>query len=115
MSTIKKHKQNITWEEGSTNVFKDLDMPNAEEKLAKVELALKINKIITQRGLKQVEAARLLGVDQAKISLLHRGQLSEFSIERLVKFLTLLHQDIDIVVKKSTQTGHFGKLRVIYV
>lgn len=115
MSTSQSNKSNDTWEMGSTNVFADLDMPDADEKLAKAELTLKINKIIKQRKLKQVQAAKLLGIDQSKISLLNRGRLSDFSIERLVKYLTLLDQDVEIVIKKSRRKHSLhGKLSVVY-
>jgi predicted XRE-type DNA-binding protein len=115
MSASKRIKDNETWEIGSTNVFADLDMPDADEKLAKAELTLKINEIIKHKHLGQKEAAKLLGVDQSKISLLNRGRLSNFSIERLVKYLTLLDRDIEIVVKKTKrrQALH-GRLSVVY-
>lgn len=114
MNTTKKQQDNIYWEEGSNNVFVDLDMPDAEEKLAKAKLALKINEIIAQKGLKQVKAAQLLEVDQSKISLLQRGRLRDFSVERLAHFLTLLNQDVDIVIRKSKATSNHGQLRVVY-
>jgi len=74
MSTSNKiaNKNNETWEIGSSNVFADLDMPDAEEKLVKAELAFKINQILKKK-LKQVEAAEVLEADQSKISLLNRG------------------------------------------
>jgi predicted XRE-type DNA-binding protein len=115
MSTIKKHQRNITWEEGSENVFADLGMLDAEEKLAKAKLAFKINEIMEKKRLKQNQAAELLGIDQSKISLLHCGHLKDFSVERLAHFLTLLDQDVDIIVKKKShkKSGH-GTLRVVY-
>lgn len=107
-------KQDDTWEEGSTNVFADLNMSDADEKLAKAELALKINQLLKKRNLKQAQAAKLLGIDQSKISLLNRGRLSAFSIERLVRFLTLLNQDVEIVIRSNRQSSaHHGTLRVI--
>jgi predicted XRE-type DNA-binding protein len=112
MSIIKKHRKDISWEEGSDNVFADLDMPDAEEKLAKVKLAFRINEIIGKKSLKQIEAAKLLGIDQSKISLLHCGQLSDFSIERLAHFLVLLNQDVEIVIRQTK--SHHGCLRVVY-
>jgi len=116
MMAPKRTEMDETWEAGSTNVFADLDMPDADEKLAKAELTLKINQIIKDKGLTQKEAAKLLGVDQSKISLLHRGRLLDFSIERLVRYLTLLDQDVEIVVKKSKHKKPFqhGRLRVLY-
>ena len=90
---------------GSGNVFADLGFPNAEEMLAKAELAQKINAIITRRRLTQAEAAKLLGVDQPKVSALKRGRLSGFSLERLVRFLILLGRDVEIVVKERRPRG----------
>lgn len=85
---------------GSGNVFADLGFPNAEEMLAKAELARRITAIIARRRLTQAQAAGVLGVDQPKISALKRGRLSGFSLERLVRFLILLGRDVEIVVKE---------------
>ena len=109
-----KRKNSNKIEIGSTNVFADLEMPDANEKLVKAELALKINQIIKQKKLKQIDAAKLLGIDQSKISLLNRGRLSEFSIERLVRFLNLLNQDVEIVIKGARHHSHHGTLRVVH-
>ena len=95
MSVIKKHQSNIAWEECCENVFADLVMPGAEEKLAKVKLAFKINEIIRKKRLKQSQAAELLGLDQPKISLIHRGHLKDFSIERLAYFVKNQRVHID--------------------
>ena len=56
---MKAEKMKI--EPGSGNVFADLGRPNAEAHMLKAELVARIDKIIRQRGLKQVEAAKLLG------------------------------------------------------
>jgi predicted XRE-type DNA-binding protein len=77
----------------SGNVFADLGLPNPEEALAKAELAQKIIVLIRKRGLTQIQAAKVLGVDQPKVSALTRGQLSGFSLERLMRFLLRLGQD----------------------
>ncbi|MDR3764105.1 MAG: helix-turn-helix transcriptional regulator [Acidobacteriota bacterium] len=94
----------------SGNVFADLGLPNPEEALAKAELAHKIALVIRARRLTQLRAAALLGVDQPKVSALMRGQLSGFSIERLLRFLLLLGQDVKITVK--TSPGPRARLRV---
>ena len=80
-------------------MFADLGLPNAEERLAKAELARKIGAIIVERQLARTEAAELLGIDQPKISALMRGRLESFSLERLMRFLNALGRDIEIVVK----------------
>ncbi|OGT16583.1 MAG: hypothetical protein A3I12_07225 [Gammaproteobacteria bacterium RIFCSPLOWO2_02_FULL_38_11] len=109
--TVKNEK--ITWEVGSDNVFADLGMTDAKEKFAKVQLAMKINQLIKRKKLKQKEAAQLLDVDQGKISLLNRGRLSVFSIERLIKFLNLLEQDVEVRIKTTKNISHLGSFRVL--
>jgi len=89
---------------GSGNVFADLGLPNPEELLAKAELARKITVLIRDRGLTQSRAAKLLGVDQPKVSALIRGRLTGFSLERLMRFLLLLGQDIKITVQASPRS-----------
>ncbi|TAK73748.1 MAG: XRE family transcriptional regulator [Gammaproteobacteria bacterium] len=89
----------IDIEESSGNVFADLDLPKPEECLVKADLAIQINKLIKQRKLNQTMAAKLLGLDQPKISALSRGRLTGFSVERLFRLLSILNQDIEIVIK----------------
>ncbi|MDE0228076.1 MAG: XRE family transcriptional regulator, partial [Spirochaetaceae bacterium] len=64
---------NVKIERGSGNVFADLGLPDADAHLLKAELVTRIDKIILQRGLKQVEAAKLLGLSQPDVSRLLRG------------------------------------------
>lgn len=80
----------ITVEESSGNVFADLGLRNPEERLAKAALAFRIAERIRTRGLTRTRAARILKIDEPKISPLLRGQLSKFTIGRLTRFLTLL-------------------------
>lgn len=82
------------------NVFADLGLARAEEALAKAELASRIVAILRERRLTQTRAGEILGVDQPKISALTRGQLGGFSMERLMRFLVLLGQDVEIRVKQ---------------
>ena len=87
------------YETGSGNVFKDLGLPNADEHLVKAQLLFKIDTIMKDRGLKQVEAAALFGVRQPDISKMLRGEFRQFSVERLLRFLVALDQDVEIIVK----------------
>ena len=97
---------------GSGNVFADLGMPRAEDALAKAELAQKIAATIERRHLTQTQAAKVLEVDQPKISALKRGRLSGFSLERLVRFLILLGSDVEIVVKQRPRSRGRARLLV---
>ena len=83
----------------SGNVFADIGLPNAEEHLVKAKLVFKIEALMRERGLKQIEAADLLGVKQPDISKLLRGDFRQFSVDRLLRFLVALGQDVEIVVK----------------
>ncbi len=87
-------------ERGSGNVFADLGLPEAEAHLLKAELVTRIDKIIRQRRLKQVEAAKLLGLSQPDVSRLLRGSFQEFSMERLLRLLTALGRDVEIVIRE---------------
>ena len=103
----------ISIEEGSGNIFADIGLPNPEERLAKADLVIRIAAAIHSRRLTQARAARMLKIDQPKVSRLLRGQLSGFSTERLMHFLTLLGRDVEIVVKRAPRSRRQGRLRVV--
>ncbi len=103
--------QDIKIERGSGNVFADLGLPDAEAHLLKAELVTRIDRIIRQRGLKQVEAAKLLGLSQPDVSRLMRGDFQEYSLERLLRLLTRLGRDVDINIREA-QTGRPGRLSI---
>jgi predicted XRE-type DNA-binding protein len=96
----------------SGNVFKDIGVPNAEEHLVKAQLVFKIDKIMKDRGLKQVEAADLFGVRQPDVSKMLRGEFRQFSVERLLRFLVALDQDVEIVVKPHRGRNNAAALQV---
>ena len=95
---MKTNKMKIA--RGSGNVFEDLGRPDAEAHLLKAELVTRIDKIVRQRGLKQVEAAKLLGLSQPDVSRLLRGSFREYSIERLLRLVTALGRDVEIVIRE---------------
>lgn len=100
----KNMKKKLDYEVGSGNVFADLGLPDAEERLAKAELAIQINDLIEQKKLTQTAAAKLLGIDQPKISALSKGKLSGFSMERLFKFLNILGKDVTIKITTKARS-----------
>lgn len=107
MSYKKRH------ESGSGNVFKDIGVPNAEEHLIKAQLVFKIDTILKKRGLKQVEAADLFGVRQPDVSKMLRGDFRQFSVERLLRFLVALDQDVEIVVKPHRSRNDAAAMQVV--
>jgi predicted XRE-type DNA-binding protein len=100
------------YETGSRNVFRDIGLPNAEEHLVKAQLVFKIDTIMKDRGLKQVQAADLFGVKQPDISKMLRGEFRQFSVERLLRFLVTLDQDVEIVVKPHQDRNKAPALHV---
>ncbi len=93
-----------TFSRSSGNVFEDLQVGEPAEALAKSELAALIARALRTRGLTQAAAAKLLGIDQPKVSELLRGRLTRFSTERLITLLTRLGRDIEILVREP-RTG----------
>jgi predicted XRE-type DNA-binding protein len=108
-------KQNFDITNGSNNVFSDLGFIDAKERQIKTKLAITVNDLIKSHRLKQKEAALLLGVPQPKISALKNYQLDMFSVERLIEFLTALHQDVEIVIKPHNIEGEAGNISIFSV
>jgi predicted XRE-type DNA-binding protein len=109
--TKKTQKRIARLTEGSGNVFADLDLPNSEQELLKAQLTLQIYSILKDSGLTQVEIATVLGVQQPQVSLLMRNRAGNFSVGRLMEFLTALRQDVQITVRPSRKPH--GALSVI--
>ncbi len=95
----------IPVERGSGNVFADRGLSDADAHLVKAEL-------VSQRGITQTEAARLLGLSQPDVSRLLRGDFREYSLERLFRLLTTLGRDIEIVIRQP-RSASGGKLRIV--
>jgi len=105
---VSKKQQNL---EG-LNVFKDIGVPNPDEHFVKAQLVYKIDTIIKKRRLKQAVAARLFGVKQPDISKMLRGEFRQFSVERLMRFLVALDQNVAIVVTPRRGKRHAPALQV---
>jgi predicted XRE-type DNA-binding protein len=102
----------IKYESGSRNVFKDLGVPNADDHMVKARLVFKIDTLMKERRLKQVEAANLFGIRQPDVSKMLRGEFRQFSVERLLRFLVALDQDVEIVVRPHRDRSNAPALHV---
>src|SRR6476619_1948412 len=111
MTTKRKSPRKIKVTEGSGNVFADLGLPHAEQELMKARLTLQIHQIIQKRGLTQTEAGKLLGIPQPQVSALARNRAGNFSVGRLIEFLTALGQDVKITVSPARKPQ--GQLSVV--
>ncbi|MBI1787255.1 MAG: XRE family transcriptional regulator [Acidobacteria bacterium] len=97
---------------GSGNVFADLGFPDAEERQTKVRLAAAINQLLDRRRLSQIAVGRQLGINQPKVSALLRYKLEGFSVERLMRFLNALDQDIQIVIRNKPRSRRSARIVV---
>lgn len=106
-------KKSVAVIPSSGNVFADLGFAEPEEELTKAQLASHIRHVIKRQRLTQVAAAALMGVDQPKVSALLNGRLANFSSERLMRLLTALGQDVEIVVRAKRRGRERGRIRVV--
>ncbi len=83
---------------GTGNIFADLGLPHPAQELLKARLTLQIYTIIKDRGLTQAEAAKILGIQQPRVSALARNRSGDFSVGRLIEFLAALGQDVEITI-----------------
>jgi len=107
-----KRASRVRMTPSSGNVFADLGLPNAEEELTKVRLAVSISRILARSGWSQVAAARRLKVSQPKVSALLNYKLDGFSVERLIRFLNALDRDVEIVIRKKAHARGRGRVLV---
>lgn len=98
MAAKKKLASNLAVHDSTGNVFEDIGLPDAAERLAKAELARVIRRAVDEREMTQAQAADLLGIKQPDVSDLMRGKLARFSMERLERFLNALDLEVRIQV-----------------
>jgi predicted XRE-type DNA-binding protein len=97
----------------SGNVFADLGLANSDELLIKAELVRQISNLIDATKLTQAEAAKILGIDQPKVSALLNGKLSGFSTDRLFRFLNALGSDVEIRVIPKPMVESLAQTRIV--
>jgi predicted XRE-type DNA-binding protein len=99
-----KKKTRISFENSTGNIF-------AEQEELKTCLNLQIHRLIKARKLTQAQAGKVIGIAQPQVSLLMRNRSGNFSVERLMTFLTALGQDVEITVRPTRQ--EHGAMSVI--
>ncbi|WP_312129172.1 helix-turn-helix domain-containing protein [Diaphorobacter nitroreducens] len=90
-------------EVGSTNVYADLGYPDAEALQRKASLASHIAWTIKARHLTHEAAAELLGIDQADIVKIVRGQFRSTSEAMMLEWIAMLGHDVTILVTKTAR------------
>ena len=98
---------------GSGNVFADLGFADSDERRLRVQLAMQLNDLITARPLTQAQASVLFGIPQPHVSELRNYKLTRFSAERLMRFLTLLDRDVQIVIRPKARGRAAGSVSML--
>ncbi|NJO54596.1 MAG: XRE family transcriptional regulator [Bacteroidales bacterium] len=103
--------------DSSGNVFADLGFKEeSEQELLKAQLTVQIYKLLSESGLTQTEAAKRLGTTQPQVSALMRCKPVSVSVGRLMEFLTILGQDVEVTVKPAARGDteqRSGRLSVV--
>ncbi|HEY6898516.1 MAG TPA: helix-turn-helix transcriptional regulator [Rhodocyclaceae bacterium] len=100
-------------EVGTGDVFEDLGFSDAGERKLRVQLALRLNDLIAERRLNQAAVTELFGIPQPHVSELRNFKLRRFSSERLLHFITLLDQDVEIVIRPKAADHAAGLVSVL--
>jgi predicted XRE-type DNA-binding protein len=95
---------------GSGNIFADLGLPNAEEHQLKAALVVQLLRLIKDRELSQLAAAKLLGIKQPDLSNILRGRYRGYSVARLMRMLTAFDQDVEISTRPHRKAGEAGRI-----
>lgn len=96
-----RNTDDVTVVDGTGDVFADLGLQMSDDDMLKVVVARAISRIIQAGGYTQIEAAKIMGIDQPKVSKLLRGRLKEFKADRLIDCLLQLGYDIEFKYKKA--------------
>lgn len=91
----------------SGNVFRDAGFPagTAAHLLIRADLMVQLERIVKQRRLTQVQAAKLLGISQPRVSDLVRGRIDLFSIDTLVDMLARVGVTVRLKTSRSTRVA----------
>ena len=104
-------KEHVEVYEGSGNIFADLGLPDAETHYLKAQIVAELFRLTNGRKLTQAKAGALMGISQPEVSRLFKGNFREYSLDRLIAFLTAFDRDIEIVSrprprKRAGERGH---------
>ncbi len=104
----------VSHEVGSGDVFADLGFgtETAAELNVKSSLISAIQETIRERGLTQIEAARLCSTDQPTLSKVLRGRMESVTIDRLTAWLIALGRTLEIHIMPFDRNVQSGKLIV---
>ena len=96
--------------ESRANVYADLELPDPDGQFLKAQIVAELYRMATERKLNQSETGVLMGISQPEVSRLFKGHFREYSVERLITFLTAFDQDVEIVARPTRPGGPRGRV-----
>ena len=102
----------VVFTAGSDNPFADLGFANPELELAKSRLVIEIGRVIEERDLSQVQAGRIIGLPQPKLSQLLNGHWKSYSVDRLTRYLNKLGVTVRVSFERNRKTWKQGRFIV---
>lgn len=107
-------KRGAKIEKSSGNVFADAGLPDAETHFLKAQIVAEIYRLATERKLTQTAAGARMGISQPEVSRLFKGNFREYSIDRLMGFLTAFDRDVEIVARPRKRKAARKGGRIIF-
>ena len=95
---------------GTANVFADLGFPDAIERQTRLRLAFVLNQLRAGRQLSLLEAVKVLGISQSEGAALRLYKLAGFPVERLMNLLTVIDQDVEIVIRQKPRSKRASRI-----
>ncbi len=92
------------------NIFADLGRPDADSHYLKAQIVAELYRLSTERKLTQAKTGALMGITQPEVSRLFKGNFREYSVERLMMFLTSFDRDVEIVSRPRASTSLHGQI-----
>jgi len=87
------------------NIFADFGLPDAENHFLKAKIVAELYRLVNAEKLTQTAAGQRMGISQPEVSRLFKGNFREYSVERLMGFLTAFNQDVEIVMRPRHDKG----------
>jgi prophage regulatory protein len=96
----------------SGHVLGALGIAQPDFEAAKTDVAARIHRLLEQRRVLPDAIAALLQIRESELSTLFQGRLATSSLDQLLRTLTWLGDDIDILIRPRGQGAARGTVRV---
>ena len=96
--------------ESDPNIFAELGLPDAGSHFLKAQIVAELYRLASEQKLTQAKAGELMGISQPEVSRMFKGHFREYSVERLMGFLTAFNRDVEIVVRPREAAGAPGHI-----